>query len=1159
MDISDLLADPVRPQKTVTAKSGCLNDDLYQALQGTVSTFSGNFYHCSTEVNAPNPGLYIHGLGLIGLPLNERDAQLIISKAAQAPFGKGSETVIDTTVRDTWEIDPPQIRFVNPRWESYVESIVFETVWSTLGVAPYATKPRCELYKLLLYQPGSHFLPHQDTAKAPGMFATIVVVLPSPFQGGEVHVSHAGKTKDLEVSQTSAYNISILAWYTDVMHEVKPITSGYRLALSYNLIHTSPNIPTPSLPGQPDLLPLYRCLQTWAYGGFATMPDTPLVAYLLDHEYSPDDLTARQGCLKGKDSTIIARLLPIAESLGIAVCLGNLKRTVIGTAEDEGYGYHKRRWHDDEEDESEEETPRMGDISEDEYEISNMVRIDHGEDVDIDFGDFKIDQDSLVPEDPFKGVEPDDEEYEGYMGNGAGSLSQWYSSSVLTLFRIEDITSIGVSLKGHNWGLQHLRLGGAPDPKSEEIVSAVLECLENARHAPYTPATVLENDRNSAKIILAHVVAWKRADLWNKVIRHCGPPLETVNSTLSDALKAFDLDSIKPGLVSLIQQNAALHARVNVVRDISHNARLSLNCEWMESLATEALSSYAAFDVSDVPTLVEMVKEKGTAVIEASILPGATKKTGVYDFLMGLAKALQKHSSTLEGSPSTSDEPKTALTKVIRHCVAAAIPQWDVAMTWPGYGMTNTYAKDSRLSELLDFCFLIDDAELCSTVATIASEAGTYTTVDALIKTLREHIDKLPKTDNNVEKRNMHQRTLRTCAISSMSKWQTAGFKLDAQLRAIRDLAQLSFVIDQPDLCVELFDAIQGAHGTMGYEHFVALVKSVSQHLPKIEDGASDPTGTGKLKTELNRVVRSSLESAVQRLEPSGYRTVDRACELIDLSIAADHLAPCVAIFNTLLKVFPKEDHDSRITPTYQLLVPRLKATVSKYGQPITTEPFASFFRIVISLYLSRILAPNTPSTVQPTLPKRTAGCNACSNCKNLKAFLNDSAKRLEFRASKQVRTHLETEIARAQINDIVTVETLKHRTPHALVVNKRSGVMAQLAWQESQAEATAFVRKVAEDHVLRAIMGERYDDVVRAIQGTKPFRFDGNLTIPPSVVKASSASDGSSVGASSSPHPSSLGIPRMALATSGPSSLIGTKRKHAVALENTIAVIDLT
>ena len=104
-----------------------------------------------------------------------------------------------------------------------------------------------------------------------------------------------------------------------------------------------------------------------------------------------------------------------------------------------------------------------------------------------------------------------------------------------------------MSLKGHNWGLQHLRLGNEPDPKSVEIILAVLECLENARHAPHTPASVLENDRKSAKTILTHVIAWKRADLWNKVICHCGPPLETVNHTLSDALQVIELDSIKPG------------------------------------------------------------------------------------------------------------------------------------------------------------------------------------------------------------------------------------------------------------------------------------------------------------------------------------------------------------------------------------------------------------------------------------------------------------------------------------------------------------------------------------------------------------------------------------------------------------------------------------
>ena len=103
----------------------------------------------------PNPGLHIDGLGAIGLPLNEREAQLLICKATQAPFGRGSETVVDTAVRDTWEIDPGKITFANPKWDEYVTFVATTAVWSALGLAPFGTQPRCELYKLLLYQTGS--------------------------------------------------------------------------------------------------------------------------------------------------------------------------------------------------------------------------------------------------------------------------------------------------------------------------------------------------------------------------------------------------------------------------------------------------------------------------------------------------------------------------------------------------------------------------------------------------------------------------------------------------------------------------------------------------------------------------------------------------------------------------------------------------------------------------------------------------------------------------------------------------------------------------------------------------------------------------------------------------------------------------------------------
>jgi hypothetical protein len=134
---------------------------LNAALAGNLE-FKGSYYYSATDAAAPNPGLTIDGVGLIGLPLSERDAKVVISHASQAPFGKGDQTVVDTTVRDTWEIEPASVSFTNPRWEQYVEQIASKTIWTALGVAPWTSKPRCELYKLLLYQTGSHFLPHQE-------------------------------------------------------------------------------------------------------------------------------------------------------------------------------------------------------------------------------------------------------------------------------------------------------------------------------------------------------------------------------------------------------------------------------------------------------------------------------------------------------------------------------------------------------------------------------------------------------------------------------------------------------------------------------------------------------------------------------------------------------------------------------------------------------------------------------------------------------------------------------------------------------------------------------------------------------------------------------------------------------------------------------------
>jgi 2OG-Fe(II) oxygenase superfamily len=92
-----------------------------------------------------------------------------------------------------------------------------------------------DFYKLLLYDVGSFFVDHWDTEKAPGMFATLVIVLPSPHSGGELVVRHLGRDVTFDLHPEDPSEIGFAAFYADCVHEVRPILTGHRLTLVYNL------------------------------------------------------------------------------------------------------------------------------------------------------------------------------------------------------------------------------------------------------------------------------------------------------------------------------------------------------------------------------------------------------------------------------------------------------------------------------------------------------------------------------------------------------------------------------------------------------------------------------------------------------------------------------------------------------------------------------------------------------------------------------------------------------------------------------------------------------------------------------------------------------------------------------------------------------------
>lgn len=137
------------------------------------------------------PGLLVEGLGTVRLPLGKTQAKKLIKLCRQAPYGKGTETVVDTDVRRVWELDPGQFQLTNPKWDEVLAEIVDE-VQQNLGLSGRKLTPH--LYKLLLYEPGSFFLSHRDGEKFDRMVATLVIDLPSVHEGGELIVSHDGNS-----------------------------------------------------------------------------------------------------------------------------------------------------------------------------------------------------------------------------------------------------------------------------------------------------------------------------------------------------------------------------------------------------------------------------------------------------------------------------------------------------------------------------------------------------------------------------------------------------------------------------------------------------------------------------------------------------------------------------------------------------------------------------------------------------------------------------------------------------------------------------------------------------------------------------------------------------------------------------------------------------
>ena len=265
------------------------------------------------------------------------------------------------------------------------------------------------------------------------MVATLVVVLPSSYEGGEIVVRHDGQEQTIDFSgvEDSAFQIHFAAFYADCEHEVRPLRKGYRLCLVYNL--------TLAKSKKSDLRPrnsdhierIGPLLREWA---------TDDSAREAGHHAGPSVHQGRDrlGCAERRGSRQGASPRGSRASGGLQGLSGAadvLRIGLGGGRRRDGYGYgRRRRWYDEDEDEDDDEDDdgehEMGEIFETSLTAKHWI---DSEGNGLPIGELSVEEDEVLDPESLTDVDPE-EEFEGYTGNAGMTLERWYRHAAIILW-----------------------------------------------------------------------------------------------------------------------------------------------------------------------------------------------------------------------------------------------------------------------------------------------------------------------------------------------------------------------------------------------------------------------------------------------------------------------------------------------------------------------------------------------------------------------------------------------------------------------------------------------------------------------------------------------------------------------------------------------------
>ena len=515
------------------------------------------------KVQAYMPRLVVDDVGLVSFPVRPSQARALIGVSEQAPYGRGLETLVDTSVRDSWQVDSSKVRLGGTAWESTLGSMVDEVA---RGIGCSSDRLSAELYKLLVYEPGGFFAEHRDSEKKVGMVATLVVALPVEGDGGELVVRHNGRECVIDLQVAYPDELSYAAFYADCRHETRPLKSGHRVALVFNLILSGERS------NEASRAPVYTqqaseitsMLTRWSEDSGAEEK----IVWLLDHAYSEAGLSF--DALKGIDVSVADVLATASRRADCMLLAAILSVREWGTPE--YYGYDE-----DIDDDV------IGYVDDSECWLESWKAEDGS---CPEFGKLPLLPEELIPVGALDDAAPDDVDVEEAMGNAAPVIEHAYRNAALVIW--PHARTVNVLASGGRKGVIEFAFSQIRNPSPRlgrgEILSLIGRLVDQWPREYYRS----KGGERSIMLRLLATEPEKARPALSKFLREIVlAHYDTAeDDALADSAKVFGPEVMGRFLPALIERQFRVFPRSipRLILRLSNQLALNGETDWRESL-----------------------------------------------------------------------------------------------------------------------------------------------------------------------------------------------------------------------------------------------------------------------------------------------------------------------------------------------------------------------------------------------------------------------------------------------------------------------------------------------------------------------------------------------------------------------------------------------